>query len=246
MKRLFAGDSDTGCVRSANQDYWHTDADGRFFVVADGMGGHAGGEEASRIATDTIREYLESDWANDLSAPVLLQNAIDKANAAILQDQREHPARSDMGTTVVIVMVRDEQFWFCHIGDSRLYRLRGHEIHQISEDHTWIAKAVQNGIVTAEESRVHPWRHMLLQCLGREDLRPIQAQKIELQPEDRLLICSDGLTEELTDGMIATKMKQIRSCSQAARALIDAAKEHGGRDNITVVIVSNELPGASA
>ncbi|ELS33523.1 MULTISPECIES: Stp1/IreP family PP2C-type Ser/Thr phosphatase [Pseudanabaena] len=241
MKRLFAGATDTGCVRSANQDSYYIDPEGRFFVVADGMGGHAGGEVASQIAVDSIRACLEALWDDETTPQQLMQDAISKANQAIINDQADHPVRSDMGTTIVILLFRDEQPWYCHIGDSRLYRLRGPKLEQISDDHTWIARAIQTGVVNPEDAKSHPWRHMLLQCLGREDVKSISAREIEWQPGDRFLICSDGLTEELTDDRIAHHLKSIRNCQQAAQALIESAKLRGGRDNITVVIVSNEL-----
>lgn len=241
MKRLFAGATDTGCVRSANQDSYHIDPEGRFFIVADGMGGHAGGEVASQIAVDTIRECLEAHWDVETDSQKLIEDAIDKANQAIINDQNANPIRSDMGTTIVVLMFRNENPWFCHIGDSRLYRLRGAKLEQISDDHTWIARAIQTGVVNPDEAKTHPWRHMLLQCLGREDLKGVVAGQVEWQPGDRFLICSDGLTEELSDDRIAHQLKSIRNCQQAAQALIESAKLRGGRDNITLVIISNEL-----
>ncbi len=170
-----------------------------------------------------------------------MQDAIGKANQAIMADQATHPVRADMGTTIVVLLFRDDQPWFSHIGDSRLYRLRGAKLEQVSDDHTWIARAIQTGVVNPEDAKSHPWRHMLLQCLGREDVKSVPAQEIEWQPGDRFLICSDGLTEELTDDRIAHHLKSFRNCQQAAQTLIDSAKARGGRDNITVVIVSNEL-----
>jgi len=241
MKLVFAGNTDVGCVRSANQDSYCIDPDGRFFIVADGMGGHAGGEEASRITVDVIKSFLDAEWDLQLSPQELLQSAISLANNEILKDQESHPVRRDMGTTVVILIFKDDEPWYCHIGDSRLYRLRGAKLEQVSEDHTWIAKAIQSGTVDIEEARSHPWRHMLMQCLGREDIEKITANKVDFQPGDRLLICSDGLTEELSNERIANQLKTIRSSEQATNALIAAAKAKGGKDNITVVIIANEL-----
>lgn len=241
MKLLFAGETDTGCVRTSNQDSYYYDPAGRFFIVADGMGGHAGGEVASRLATEAIGDYLELAWHKGDTPQDLLQQAISKANQAILADQNANPMRGDMGTTVVVVIFRDERPWFCHIGDSRLYRLRGAKLEQISADHTWIARAIQTGTVNADEIKSHPWRHMLLQCLGREDIKEIHAEAVDFQPGDRLLMCTDGLTEELSNDRIALQLKSIRSCQQASLALIEAAKMRGGRDNITVIIISNEL-----
>lgn len=237
MKRFFTGQTDVGLLRSVNQDAYYVDPEGRFFIVADGMGGHAGGQEASQIATQAIQDYLDERWSSNEEPSTLLKEALLRANQAILQDQRQHPERSDMGTTAVILMFRDDQPWCAHVGDSRLYRLRGAKLEQITEDHTWIARAMRGGEITPDQARVHPWRHVLAQCLGREDIHQIDIQSLQVQPGDRLLLCSDGLTEELSDQAIATQLKAIRACEKAATALINAAKDRGGRDNITVVIV---------
>ncbi|MCA1903819.1 MAG: protein phosphatase 2C domain-containing protein [Cyanobacteria bacterium KgW148] len=239
MKLLFAGDTDPGCVRSSNQDSFYIDPDARFFIVADGMGGHAGGEEASRLATATISAYLDRQWDKGLSAEELLTEAIIKANYAILSDQASHPERQDMGTTVVLLMTYQGQTWFSHIGDSRLYRLRNNRLEQLSDDHTWIARAIATGILTPEEARRHPWRHMLLQCLGREDIQLIETCRIDVEPGDQFLICSDGLTEELTDDLIQQIWSQTE-CSATPKNMIEAAKSRGGKDNITVVVVQNK------
>lgn len=248
MKRIFTGLTDTGRVRSVNQDDFYNDPEGRFFIVADGMGGHAGGEEASKLATKTIKEYLLAHWDSDKPSDQLLKAALLKANDAIVEDQLKNPERSDMGTTAVVLLFRQapndksEQPWVAHIGDSRLYRLRGPYLEQMTLDHTWVAKAMASGVLDQEQGRTHPWRHVLSQCLGREDTEDedIDVDLIELQGGDRLLLCSDGLTEELPDGTIASTIKSIRSCELAAQKLIEQAKEKGGRDNITVIIVALE------
>jgi serine/threonine protein phosphatase PrpC len=236
----FSGLTDPGLLRSSNQDDYHVDPEGRFFIVADGMGGHAGGQEASRLATATIKTFLDQHWQTSKSTEYLLKQALNEANDAILADQRLHPERADMGTTVVVLTFRhqDDHPWCAHVGDSRLYRLRGHQLEQITEDHTWIARAIREGELTPAQSRSHPWRHVLSQCLGREDLAQIDVQPIEVQAGDRLLMCSDGLTEELSDHLIASHLKSIRACEAAATALVNSAKQRGGRDNITVIIVN--------
>jgi protein phosphatase len=241
LKLLFSGMTDPGLLRSSNQDSYYVDPQGRFFIVADGMGGHAGGQEASSIATETIRSCLEAEWESEAATPDILHQALSRANRAIIEDQQQYPERGDMGTTAVVLVFRhqrDPQPWCAHVGDSRLYRLRGPKIFQVTEDHTWIARAIRDGELTADQSRTHPWRHVLSQCLGREDMSRIDVQPLEAKAGDRLLLCSDGLTEELPDTVIAAHLKSIRAVESAAQALINSAKKHGGRDNITVVLVT--------
>lgn len=239
MKLRFTGLTNRGLVRSANQDAYHIDPEGRFVLVADGMGGHAGGEEASRIATQVIQAYLVEHWNSPKPNPALLEGAFLQANQAIVKDQQNYPQRSDMGTTVVAVIFRERQPWCAHVGDSRLYRLRSSKLEQLTEDHTWVARALKSGELTSEEARTHPYRHILLSCLGREDLREIVVQAVDVQPGDRLLLCSDGLTEELSDGLIASYLSNAAP-DQAVTALVQAALAHGGRDNITVALVATE------
>jgi protein phosphatase len=237
MKRSFTGLSDPGLLRTVNQDDYYIDPDGRFFIVADGMGGHAGGQEASQLATAAIQAYLDRHWQSVTTSDELLAQAIYEANQAILQDQQSHPERSDMGTTAVVVIFRKDHSWFAHVGDSRLYRLRDSKLEQITEDHTWVARAMKAGDITPDQARMHPWRHVLSQCLGRKDLPQVDVQPMDVQPGDRLLLCTDGLTEELSDALIASNLQPSLKSDKAAAQLIEAAKEKGGRDNITVVIV---------
>jgi PPM family protein phosphatase len=239
MKSLFAGLSDKGVVRSANQDAYYIDPDGRFFIVADGMGGHAGGEEASRIAIETAHTYLDRHWTSEPDTKNLLVQALITSNDAIIADQEQNTQRSDMGTTVVLILFRDDLAWSAHVGDSRLYRLRGDKLDAITEDDTWVARAMKLGQLNAEEAKSHPLRHVLSHCLGRRDLRQINIQTQDITAGDLILLCSDGLTEEVPHDEIATHLKSA-TLEQAAQALIDAAKEHGGSDNITVVIAAIE------
>ncbi len=236
----FSALTDPGMVRSTNQDAYHIDQKGRFFIVADGMGGHAGGQEASNIATQVISSYLDKNWLSNQVSPAMLEQGFWAANQAIIEDQFTHPERSEMGTTAVMVMFRQNQPWYAYVGDSRLYRLRGSDLQQITEDHTWVARAMRGGDLTSEQARVHPWRHVLSQCLGRKDLRQIDIQPLDVQVGDRLLLCSDGLTEELSDSVISLYLRSHPEDNKAAAALVDAAKDKGGKDNITVVIVTIE------
>jgi PPM family protein phosphatase len=247
MKLYFDGATDTGLVRSANQDSYYIDPEGRFFIVADGMGGHAGGEEASKLAAEVVRTCLEEHWQTEQSSAELLEEALLLANQSIIQDQKDHPERSDMGTTAVVVLFRSQtgqgtpEPWCAHVGDSRLYRLRGAKLEQITEDHTWVNKASKMGVITPDQIKTHPWRHVLSQCLGRPDLMEVSIQHLEVLPGDRLLLCSDGLTEEVSDHLIAELLKSTRACEKVTTKLIESAKENGGRDNITVVAIATDI-----
>lgn len=248
MKADFAGLSDTGLIRSLNQDSYYIDPLGRFFIVADGMGGHAAGQEASRIAKETIQTYLEENWDTPEPTPSLLEKAFLAANQAILDDQKANPENADMGTTAVAFLVRYQAetsgetpaTWYANLGDSRFYRLRNENLCQVSQDDTWVAQAVQAGVLPPEEVRTHPWRHVLSQCLGREDMGDIEVASVDVQSGDRLLLCSDGLTEELTNVQISEYLTLPLALPEIAQALVDAAKEKGGHDNITVVVVNVE------
>lgn len=237
MKCRFAGSTDKGQVRAINQDNYYLDPEGRFFIVADGMGGHAGGQEASKIATDTVRRHLDQHWNQEIGSESLLKDAIAQANDAILADQTEHPERAEMGTTVVVVIYRENQFWYGHVGDSRLYRLDGDELQQLTTDHTWVARAMDLGHLDEEKAKTHPLRHVLLQCLGRHDLHQIDIAPIDVASGDRLLLCSDGLSGEVPDAQICNYLLSSSSCQEAASRLVEAANQAGGADNITVVVV---------
>jgi len=240
MKPSFNGLTDPGLVRTVNQDAYYIDPEGRFFILADGMGGHAGGQEASRIATESIREHLEKHWLSEQKSEVLLKEAIYLANGKILEDQVTHPQRREMGTTLVILIFRLEETWIAHIGDSRIYRLRDSQLEQLTEDHTWIARAMRDGDLSKEEARAHPYRHVLSQCLGRKDINQMDIKSIDSQSGDRYLLCSDGLTEEVPDELIMESVKSSSSCEDATAILVDEAKKGGGSDNITVILVAQE------
>lgn len=235
----FIGLTDTGLVRKNNQDsLWLDDPQGRFFIVADGMGGYIGGEVASRLAVEKISQHIENHLGIESFDPVqTLKDAFFAANQAILDEQLQQMEQSDMGTTAVVVLMDGERAWCAHVGDSRIYHWRDNTLTQITQDHTWIAQAVRLGTLSPEQSRHHPWRHVLSQCLGREDLAIIDIEPVDIQAGDRFLLCSDGLTEELTEELLEIYVSDPNQ-EEAAKNLIEAAKDHGGRDNITVVLVT--------
>jgi PPM family protein phosphatase len=237
MKSNFLSGTDKGMVRAGNQDSFYADPNGRFCIVADGMGGHAGGEEASRIAIETIVSYVNQNWQDGSEPTILLEKSLLAANEAIVADQQLNPARSDMGTTAVMLLFEEGRVWSANVGDSRLYRFRSGELTQITEDDTWVARAMKMQQLTAEEARTHHLRHVLSHCLGRRDLdlRPESIQTIDIRNDDLILLCSDGLTEEVSDQEIASLMKSLPT-NELPQALIETAKTNGGSDNITVIL----------
>lgn len=240
MKCAFTGLTDPGLVRPYNQDSHYIDPDGRFFILADGMGGHAGGEEASRIAIEVIKEFLEEHWEAPIESYDLLEKAIYQANEGILDDQKLHPERADMGTTLVVMIFRNQETWRAHVGDSRLYRYHDGHLEQITDDHTWISQAIRAGEISSEDAKFHPWRHVLSQCLGRKDLlEGIDIELIEnIKSGDYFLLCSDGLTEEVADQVISECLQEKDNLEKIAQNLVQTAKDNGGSDNITVVLIA--------
>ena len=238
---MFAGLSDTGKQRTSNQDSYYLSPDGNLFIVADGMGGHAGGQEASRLATETIQQYLEENKESDRPTSDLLEQAILTANAAIVSCQHQHSEMAEMGTTVVVLMRRNDEFWCAHVGDSRLYILRESGFIQVTQDHTWVTQAVAQGDITPDQVQTHPLRHVLSRCVGREDLLYVEAQRLNIEMGDRLLLCSDGLTEELSSDAIIVCIQSAHTCEEAVLSLIAAANAQGGRDNITAVVLAVPL-----
>lgn len=234
------GQTDPGLVRQYNQDSFYLDPGGRFYIVADGMGGHAGGEEASRIAVEKVKDHLDTHWRSNITSDQLLKDALMDANEGILDDQKVNPERRDMGTTAVVIVFREDGAWRAHVGDSRLYRLRSGALARVTEDHTWVARALKMGDIDAVQAKVHPWRHVLFQCLGRQDLNFVEVEVLDAKPGDTFMMCSDGLTEEVPDDLIQEILSSQGSSEELALQLIEEAKNAGGSDNITIVLVGLE------
>lgn len=231
-----------GRVREANQDScaeFLSERGMRLLVVADGMGGHAGGEVASKTAVDSMGETLQ----NGVGDPEdLLREAFEAANAAIFKMASEVPDLYGMGTTGVAVLVAsDGAAWVAHVGDSRAYLLHDGEFAPITDDHSWVAEEVRQGRLTEEEAEVHPKRNALLRSLGVDPDVQVDVNQIEIAAGDRVLLCSDGLWGELDDQSIAGVLasEEPKDC---VYTLVGLANESGGRDNVTVQVLA--MPGA--
>lgn len=251
MRVVAAGRTDVGCVRKHNEDNLLIDADLGLFVVADGLGGHAAGEVASQIVIDKVGQFISETVEQDRTWPLeydvalpfdgnRLKAALMLSDLAIVEDIKANPERESMGSTVVASLVHGAKVTLVHVGDSRAYLLDREGIRQITRDHSWVAEQVANGILTPEEARKHPFRNVITQALGNGGDLDVAVQEFEAKELDRLLLCSDGLSGMVPDDLIWKIVQESPSLEEAAGRLVEKARENGGEDNITVVIVGFE------
>ena len=243
-----AGLSDVGCQRENNEDrfaYWESDDDsqfqrkGRLFSVADGMGGHEGGAEASRIAVDTVQEIYAGAESEDVRG--ILFTAFQTAHQRILQYADKHPGLLGMGTTCTAVVLRDHDLYYAHVGDSRLYLAREDSIYRLTRDQSYVGKLVEQGIISTEEAGSHPQRHILTSALGAgaEVVPECPEEPLSLEAGDTLVLCTDGLWSLLAEADIQ-KVVTSKKPDAACRELVKMARDGGGPDNITVQIATVE------
>jgi serine/threonine protein phosphatase PrpC len=226
--------TDIGNVRATNEDLFLTE--GELIAVADGMGGHRGGQIASRLAIETLQEAFSADPTADG-----LVKAVRAANRAVWERAEADPELHGMGTTIAaaarVTGSGSERLVVVNVGDSRVYLLRAGQLGRLSADHSLVADLVRSGAINETEARIHPERHILTQVLGvAPDIDP-HVIDTDLARGDRLLLCSDGLFNELGDDQITSTLAAVTDPNQAADQLVQLAKEQGGNDNITVVVV---------
>lgn len=235
--------SHVGRVRSNNQDSGY--AGRRLFLVADGMGGHAGGDVASAIATRRISEVADADYASSADAVAALEQALRSANRTLEETVADHSELTGMGTTVSAVLVQQDRVVIAHIGDSRVYLLRSGELSQVSTDHTFVQRLVDAGRITAEEAMVHPRRSVLMRVLGDVESSPeIDTLVIDTHPGDRWMLCSDGLSGVVPFDEIHEMLSSDAGAKQVADRLVKASLDGGAPDNVTVVVVDIGDPAA--
>jgi serine/threonine protein phosphatase PrpC len=240
--------TDPGPVRENNEDNFFVDEDAGLFVVADGMGGHAAGEVASRVAVDTIRELLHGAFDPDETrldrqmldpADVLrerLRYAMNQASARIRREAQLNPAYAGMGTTVAVLLIEGNQAHVAHVGDSRIYMMRDGALSRLTRDHTVVQQEIDAGRLTPELARQVPHRNYLTQSVGYHGpVEPDTATR-PVQAGDVFVLCSDGLTDPLDDPRIAEIIRQTHP-SDLAETLVNQAVAGGGEDNITVLTV---------
>ncbi len=238
-----AGGSDIGSRRADNEDAFLCDVERGLFLIADGMGGHAAGEQASALAVQTLDTELSgvrlraalSDGDDSLRA--LFDDTLRAASTAILRAGEHHPEWKDMGTTAVVAYAAADRLYIAHVGDSRAYLLRGAEIRPLTRDHTVAMSLVDDGEITLEEARTHKLRNRLSQVLGAHGEITPDFTTLPLEHGDRIILCTDGLFDMLTDEEIAEIVNFSASPEEAVYALIATADDAGGRDNITIVAI---------
>ena len=234
--------SDTGRARRANEDSYYARAP--VFVVADGMGGAQAGEVASRLAVEVFERGLGSDGG--ASGEELLAARVQEANARIHAMSQAEQERAGMGTTITAAHVGAYDVAIAHVGDSRAYRLRGDEFVRLTEDHSLVEEMRRRGQLTAQEADEHPQRSIITRALGPEPDVLVDTSSWRGAAGDVYLLCSDGLTSMVPEGRVADIVRAASSLRDGGRALIDAANEAGGRDNITVILFRlEEVGGAS-
>jgi PPM family protein phosphatase len=255
MKLLTTALTDVGRVRAVNEDAFVIDVDAGLLAVADGMGGHQAGERASALAVvaiehftlNTFKWFFGSNASDAQKALAQFQAALSQADARIVAEAADHPELSGMGTTVTMAFHLGAQLCVVHVGDSRAYIYRDGELHQLTRDHTLMADMVRDGTLRPDQVAGHRLRHVITNVVGGQELGvDVEAHAFEVQAGDRLLLCSDGLSEMLTNEAIAATLAAEAAPEAAAKQLLAQANDGGGSDNITLLIVRFDAPGFEA
>ncbi len=238
MKLQVCAKTDIGLSRNNNEDRYFVDKQRGLFIVADGMGGHAAGEVASQIAVETVCQVLHS--VDKTNPQQQLKQAVTEANLAVRQAAKVNPSLHGMGTTLSIILLHQQQGYLAHVGDSRIYRLRNQKLQQLSDDHSLVGEQLRQGTITPEQAKSSSLGNILLQAIGLSPQLDIYQTKISLASTDQFLLCSDGLTDMVSDTEIEKHLRQPGTIDLRCDALINAALAAGGKDNITAILLQIE------
>ena len=222
------GATDIGLVRSTNQDKFYIDKSLKWAVVADGMGGHNGGEMASSMAVEEIKKSMLQG--------VGLKESISNSNALVYKTSVENPELAGMGTTVVLCEIVGNRANIAHVGDSRAYLYRDGVIKQITKYHSIVQQLIDSGTITEEQAKYHPQRNLITRAVGTEKNISVDYETLEFKENDYILICSDGLSSYVEESEIVDIIANTKA-SETVNKLIDAANNSGGKDNVTVVLI---------
>lgn len=236
--------SDKGNVRETNEDYFYISNSLdqiQLFLLADGMGGYNGGEIASQLAIQTAKNYIENNFKDiekDRDSIIqLLGSSMEYANMVVYEKAKENPELQGMGTTLEICLIYNNKAYIGHVGDSRIYRVRKQFIRKLTQDHSYVQKLVKEGTITKEQAEHHPQKNMLMKALGCNAFVEPDVMVKGFLKDDILIMCSDGLSN-MVDQQTIYEMAS-KNIEQATKDLVQLAKDRGGYDNITVVIIKN-------
>ena len=243
------GLTDTGLVRTSNQDAFVVENQIGLWVVADGMGGHAGGSVASQLAVQSVVEHVRASrelWPNSFeqekSVFTFLEKAVAEGDEAIRRQATTTPDLTGMGTTLVVALLLHGppiQIAIAHVGDSRAYQIRNQTIRALTADHSLVQKLLTEGRISQKEAQIHPQQNVLLKALGAEDRAVPDIELRSFKPQDILLLCTDGLTKTVAEQeILSTVLEMKHSPLMACQQLIDRANAAGGKDNTTVVLIT--------
>ena len=227
--------SNVGLVRARNEDVAGEAPEHGLFVVADGMGGHLGGDVAARLTVDTILAYLQTVSPEKAMAEV--PEAVRLANEAVLDKASTDRSLRGMGSTVVICWERDGEMVYGHVGDSRIYLLRGGELRQLTEDHSLVTQLLATGQISEAEAERFIYKHVITRAIGTRRQILADVDGMAMLPGDIFLLCTDGLTDGVSDDQIRTILNTTSDPKIMAQKLVDAALDGGGRDNVTVTLL---------
>ena len=239
MRYSFYGETNVGKVRDHNEDAFLTSDTHSFGMVSDGMGGLAAGEVASQITKDSVKAAFDTAEP-DMSLSRIVNKAITDANTNVRKVQKERPEASGMGCTCVLLAFKKREYCLGYVGDSRIYRYRDNQLHQMTVDHSYVEELFQRGLISAEEKSTHPYKNSITRYVGHEDVIKVDVSSGPLKPGDRFILCSDGLHGEVTDSQIAGVLRDNMNPKDCVEKLIQLALEHGGKDNVSVVVASVE------
>jgi PPM family protein phosphatase len=235
----FLGQSNTGLRRLDNEDSFRIERDLGMCLVADGVGGAAAGELASRLFSDAAFEVFRNA-KHQIENHVVdrVQEAFRLANQRILQHAQQNPAHKGLACTAELMAFSDEGFVVGHLGDSRTYRFRNGQLKQLTKDHSLVQAQIDQGIITPEAALSHPWRNVILRAVGMDEDLALDLVRGRIYPQDQFLLCSDGLTDMVPDELIRQTLQASKVLEQKLDELIEMALKAGGTDNITVVMLS--------
>ncbi len=252
MTLEFFSATDTGRARNNNEDSVAVDEPSALVVLADGMGGYNAGEVASGMATSFIKTELgrwlaeASENASDTDVRRAMDICVDNANRAIFNAANSNPQYAGMGTTLVVGVFRDARLLMGHVGDSRAYRLRGGRMAQITHDHSLLQEQIDSGLITQEQAAFSANKNLVTRAVGVEDTVLLETHLHDVLPGDTYLLCSDGLSDMLDDDSISQLLQTGDSLSELAAALVNAANDAGGKDNISVVLARVRGPAGTS